>query len=132
MQKLIRVLKEIHGGENNQKILNCYEHLYDIYLQLKMYQEDILIIQKKITIYKALNGQDIEDLTMVKFILQLGSCYRVLTKYDDALRSYRSAEKIIKKLAATDPEAKREEAPIKKVIEDLLKEQATQDGKGVK
>ncbi len=85
---MIRALKEIHGGENNQKILNCYEHLTDIYLHLKMYSENILNIQKKISVYKALNGQDVEDLTIAKFLIQLGTSYKQLTKYDDALRSY--------------------------------------------
>ena len=30
IQKLIRVLKEIHGSENNQKILTQYEHLHEL------------------------------------------------------------------------------------------------------
>jgi len=34
MQKLLRALKDIHGGENHQKVLNALEHLYDIYASL--------------------------------------------------------------------------------------------------
>lgn len=98
-------------------------------MQLQMYSENILNIQKKITVYKALNGQDVEDINIARYLLQLGTVYRALKKYDDALRSYKESEKIIKRIAPTNPEAKLEEAPIKKVIEETLKEKAKNEGK---
>ena len=61
LQKLIRILKEIHGSENNQKILTQYEHLHELYFATKQYAEDLLVIQKKISIYKALNGAEVAD-----------------------------------------------------------------------
>ena len=69
LQKLVRTLKDIHGGENNQKVLNALEHLHDVYLALHMFPEAILNVQKKITIYKALNDQDVADLNIAKYLL---------------------------------------------------------------
>jgi hypothetical protein len=48
-------------------------------------------------------------------------------KYDDALRNFREAEKIIKKLAPTDPQAKAEEERIKKAIEEMVAKQKKED-----
>lgn len=73
MQKLIRALKDIHGGENHQKVLNAFEHIHDIYIAMQMYPEVLLNVQQKISVYKALNGQNIEDLTIAKYLLQLGT-----------------------------------------------------------
>jgi hypothetical protein len=36
-------------------------------------------------------------------LLQLGVLKGAVNQYEDALRNYREAEKIVKKLAATDP-----------------------------
>lgn len=69
LQKLVRALKDIHGGENHQKVLNALDHLHDVYTSLHMYPEAILNVQKKITIYKALNDQDVADLKMAQFLL---------------------------------------------------------------
>lgn len=69
LQKLVRTLKDIHGGENHQKVLNALEHLHDVYLNLHMYPEAILNVQKKITIYKALNDQDVADMNIAKYLL---------------------------------------------------------------
>lgn len=120
MQKLVRTLKDIHGGENHQKVLNALEHLHDIYLNLQMFPEAILNVQKKITIYKALNDQDAADLNIAKYLLQLGTVQGAVKKYDDAIRNYKEAEKIVKKLAPTDPQAKGEEESLKKAIESMI------------
>ncbi len=69
LQKLVRALKDIHGGENNQKVLNALEHLHDVYCNLQMYPEAILNVQKKITIYKALNDQDVADMKMAQYLM---------------------------------------------------------------
>ena len=127
MQKLVRTLKDIHGGENHQKVLTALEHMHDIYLTLQMYPDAILNVQKKITIYKALNDQDVADLNIAKYLLQLGSVQGAVKKYDDALRNFREAEKIIKKLAPTDPQAKAEEESIKKAIEEMVAKQKKEE-----
>ena len=44
IQKLIRTLKEIHGGENNQKILSQYEHLHELLFGTQQYAEDLQVI----------------------------------------------------------------------------------------
>jgi phosphoenolpyruvate carboxylase len=53
-------------------------------------------------------------------LLQLGTVQGAVKKYDDAIRNYREAEKIVKKLAPTDPQAKAEEETLKKAIEDMI------------
>ncbi len=55
----------------------------------------------------------------------------MLNKYDDALRNYKASEKIVKKLGLTDPQAKAEEAPVKKAIEDLIAEQKKHENKAI-
>jgi hypothetical protein len=60
-------------------------------------------------VYKNINGQDSEDMNIAKYLLQMGTVHRAMNKYDDALRNYRTGEKLIKKLALTDPQAKAEE-----------------------
>ena len=120
MQKLLRALKDIHGGENHQKVLNALEHLYDIYLALQMYPESLLNVQQKISVYKNINGQDAEDMNIAKYLMQMGTVHRAMNKYDDALRNYQASEKLIKKLSLTDPQAKAERETLKKAIEDLI------------
>lgn len=85
-----------------------------------MFPEAILNVQKKITIYKALNDQDTADLNIANYLLQLGTVQGAVKKYDDAIRNYKEAEKIVKKLAPTDPKAKAEEESVKKAIEGMV------------
>lgn len=51
-------------------------------------------------------------------------------QFEDALRNYREAEKIVKKLAATDPQAKAEEQAVKKAIEEMIALQKKGDNGG--
>ena len=95
-----------------------------------MFPEAILNVQKKITIYKALNDQDVADMKMAQYLLQLGVLKGAVNQYEDALRNYREAEKIVKKLAATDPQAKAEEQAVKKAIEEMLALQKKGDNRG--
>jgi hypothetical protein len=53
-----------------------------------------------------------------------------VTQYDDAIRNYREAEKIVKKLASTDPQAKTEEQTVKKAIDDMIAAQKKGDNGG--
>jgi hypothetical protein len=57
---------------------------------------------------------------MASYLLQLGALKGAVKQYEDALRNYREAEKIVKKLAATDPQAKVEEAAVKKAIDEMI------------
>ena len=90
-------------------MLNALEHIHDIHLNMAMYPEALLNVQQRISIYKALNGQEAEDMTIAKYLLQLGTIQKTLAKFDDALRNYKASEKMIKKLGLTDPLAKAEE-----------------------
>jgi len=63
-------------------------------------------------------------------LLQLGVLKGAVNQYEDALRNYREAEKIVKKLAATDPQAKAEEQAVKKAIEEMLALQKKGDNGG--
>lgn len=67
-------------------------------MNAKMFTEDLLISQKKISIYKALNGDDISDLTLATYIEDLAGDNFALGKFDDSLRSILECEKIYKKL----------------------------------
>jgi len=53
-----------------------------------------------------------------------------VTQYDDAIRNYRQAEKIVKKLASTDPQAKAEEQSVKKAIDEMIAAQKKGDNGG--
>jgi hypothetical protein len=65
LERLIRILKDIHGGENNQKILQCYQNMMDMQFANAMLSEALLTAQKKISIYKALNGNDVVDKVLI-------------------------------------------------------------------
>ena len=85
-----------------------------------MYTESLVNVQQKITVYKNINGQDAEDMNIVKYQLQFGTVHAAMNKYDAALFDYQIGEKLCKKLGTTDPQAKAEEGAIKKAIEDLI------------
>lgn len=44
LEKLIRILKDIHGGENNQRILTCYNYLFEMQYKSGMYNDALLIV----------------------------------------------------------------------------------------
>lgn len=53
-----------------------------------------------------MNGQDVSDKTLSGYIERTAYINFFLQKFDDSLRNMNEAEKILKKLAPTDPEAK--------------------------
>eukprot|EP00347_Sterkiella_histriomuscorum_P010167 403377348 len=106
-EKLIRIQKEINGGENNQKVLQLYEALSQVHLMSQKFTDALLITQKVITVYKALNGQEVDDKALGQYLAQCAFIQRKLEKYDDAIRQLDEAQRIFKKIQHTDPEVKR-------------------------
>lgn len=123
LEKLIRILKEMHGGENDQKILQCYEKLSLIMNRNGLFTEGLVIVQKKISIYKAINGDSIIDGTMTNYVTELGMMNYALKKFDDAISNWKDAEKLVKKLGP-DQNPKEHEAQIKKFIAEAQKKKA--------
>ena len=132
IQKLIRTLKEIHGGENNQKILSQYEHLYQLLFGTQQYAEALQIVQKKISIYKALNGAEIADWKIQDYLLEMAVVNVKLNKFEDSERNCTEAEKIQKKIPQSDPEWKKKEEEVKKLREELNKLKKVGDAGAVK
>ncbi|CDW73541.1 tpr repeat-containing protein [Stylonychia lemnae] len=106
-EKLIRITKEINGGENSQKMIQFYQALAEIFIVLKKNTEALLLTQKVITIYKALNGQEVEDQSLGQLIAQCAFLHKNLNKFNDAISLLDEALRIFKKLQATDQAAKR-------------------------
>ena len=67
-----------------------------------MLTEALLIGQKKISIYKALNGNEAIDAQFLTYIIELGLINFSLRKFDDAIEHWKEAEKLTKKLPAQD------------------------------
>ena len=87
--------------------------------------EALITNQRLTSIYKELNGQDVQDKTLANYITRSSIINFFLQKFDDSLRNLNEAEKILKKLAPTDPEAKEALASIqvnKKTFEEKRKE----------
>jgi tetratricopeptide (TPR) repeat protein len=116
IEKLIRILKDVHGGENHQRILACYDHLFQMQYKAGPYTEALLIVQKKVSIYKALNGADSVDTVFITYVIEMGLINYALRKFDDAIENWREAEKLTKKLSPAD-NPKEQEAQIQKFIQ---------------
>lgn len=123
LEKLIRALKDIHGGENSQRILQCYDHLFQMQYKCGMYTDALLIVQKKVSIYKALNGNDAIDSQFTTYVVEMGLINFALRKFDDAIENWKEAEKLVKKLPASD-DPKTQEAQIQKFIQQAIREKA--------
>lgn len=61
MQSLIHTLVQVNGSENNQKVFQCYEHLFSMFFQTHDYNQALVTQQKRISIFKELNGGNLED-----------------------------------------------------------------------
>lgn len=124
MEKLIRTLKEIHGGENHQKIEQCYQVLCEMYMQVGDNNQALKLIQKKISIHKALNGADTVDRSLVSYIIELGFVNFRLRKFDDAIQNFKEAEKIYSKMPEGEDKGNPQEfaLQIKKYIEEANKQ----------
>jgi hypothetical protein len=59
MESLVRIFKEMLGGENNERVLNCYNQLSPMYSAKFMYNDALRTTQSRISIYKALNGNNV-------------------------------------------------------------------------
>jgi len=65
-----------------------------------MYTDALLIVQKKVSIYKALNGNDAIDSQFTTYVVEMGLINFALRKFDDAIENWKEAEKLVKKLPA--------------------------------
>jgi hypothetical protein len=72
----------------------------------RLFKEALINNLRLISIYKELNGQDVCDKVLAQYIMRTAYINFFLQKFDDALRNLSGAEKIYKKLAPSDPEAK--------------------------
>lgn len=70
-QKLVRSLREIHGGENNERVLAVYDALFAMYSETNQLNDALLLCQKRVSIYKALNGNDVKDMRMVTYLNEM-------------------------------------------------------------
>ena len=133
LERLIRILKDIHGGENNQKVLQCYQNMMDMQFATAMLSEALLTVQKKISIYKALNGNDVVDKVLIQYIVELGALHQKLKKNDDAIRNLNEGLKLCKQLLQRQPdqEIKDYETEINKLIEQYKKEGTSVKGSKV-
>jgi tetratricopeptide (TPR) repeat protein len=64
------------------------------------YMEALLTVQKKISIFKALNGNDSADSVLVTYIVELGLIHYALRRFDEAIETWREAEKVTKRIPA--------------------------------
>ena len=124
--KLIRNLREIHGSENNERILAAYDSLFQMYHVTGLGTEALLVSQKKISIYKALNGNDAKDGKFFIYLYEMGIINQALNKYDDAITNFKEAEAIVKKLPK-DEQTKAWEDQIKILIDRVNKEKGVVD-----
>lgn len=85
MQSLIHTLVQVNGSENNQKVFQCYEHLFSMFFQTHDYNQALVTQQKRISIFKELNGGNLEDQTLMTLLFELGFVHYQLRKYDDAI-----------------------------------------------
>jgi tetratricopeptide (TPR) repeat protein len=66
------------------------------------YTEALLNVQKKISIFKALNGNDAVDTNFVTYMVEMGLIHYALAKFDDAISNWKEAEKLCKKLSPSE------------------------------
>ena len=77
--------------------------------------EALIVSQKRLSIYKNLNGSDVVDKTLVGFLFDLGLINFRLKKFDDAIEIWKEGEKLIKKVKP-DEETKLIEAQLKNAV----------------
>lgn len=115
----MRILKELHGGENNEKVYQVQQMLMSTYTLSLKFHEALLISQKNITIYRAINGDpELEDEQVAGLISQCGLLQWKMQKHDDAVRQLDESIRILKKLGNKNPE-------VSKTIERLQKDKET-------
>ncbi len=85
----------------------------------------MLVIQKKISIYKALNGAEVADFKLQDFLFEMAMVNMKLNKIEDSERNIVEAEKLLKKFPAGDAETKKREGDCKKMRDELAKHKKT-------
>lgn len=96
-EKLKRILVELNNGEENtEKIMQLCDQMFDMYILVGSLEEDALkTIQSAISIHKALNGQNVEDLGLSRFMTKLSIAKGKMNKFDEALKILSDAERIV-------------------------------------
>ena len=88
--------------------------------------EALIVSQKRLSIYKNLNGGDVVDKTLVGFLFDLGLINFRLKKFDDAIEIWKEGEKLIKKVKP-DEETKIIEAQLKNAVMTAQKEKGVEN-----
>ena len=88
--------------------------------------EALIVSQKRLSIYKNLNGGDVVDKTLVGFLFDLGLINFRLKKFDDAIEIWKEGEKLIKKVKP-DEETKIIEAQLKNAVITAQKEKGVEN-----
>lgn len=99
----IKDLVRIHQTENNETILFYYKQLFEIkFLMLQQENESFPILQKMISITKALFGNDVANINIANHLFYLGLINGKLGKFADAITAYEECKKIAAKLPPED------------------------------
>ena len=86
------------------------------------------MVQRRISIYKALNGNDFVDKTFLKYMVDLGTVNLKISKWDDAILAFKEALKIGKKIStATAVEIKAWDVEITKLLDQANKEKDAEE-----
>jgi len=77
----VRILREIHGSENNERVLAVYDALFAMQSSQQSQLNDCLLLcQKRVSIYKALNGNDVKDMRLMTYLNDMGYVNLALKK----------------------------------------------------
>lgn len=106
LQNLIECQKTVYGGEANEKVLLSYESLINLHLVKRDYAEALRDVLKIISLHKQMHGNDVKDSTLAGYLIKLGFINHLLKRYDDAIRTLKDSESMLKKLPQTDPNVK--------------------------
>ena len=85
------------------------------------FNDGLLLCQKRVSIYKALNGNDVKDMRLVVYLNEMAQVNFVLKKLDDAVTIWNESLKILKAIPRTE-ESPKWEAGIKQFIERAQKD----------
>jgi hypothetical protein len=67
-----------------------------MYSDTQQFTEALLLSQKRVSIYKALNGNDVKDIRLATYLNEMAQVNFVLKKFDDALAIWHELLKFIK------------------------------------
>ena len=83
-------------------MLISYDVLINLHLTKRDYGEALRDIIKVITLHKQMHGNDVKDIKMASYLLKLGVINHLLKRYDDAIRTLKDSENMLKKMPKDD------------------------------